>query len=74
MVLLRLIKIVIGSFYVKSKMGEQTVSLVSFCFKLRIDKKGLMRWLRLAKLLWVKKIYYENEGLAWDCVKVCKMV
>ena len=33
-----------------------------------------MRWLRLAKLLWVKKIYYENEGLAWDSLKVCKMV
>ena len=50
-----------------------------FCFKLKIDQKGLMGWLGWSKLLWVlfqpkkmaKKEYRGNEGLglAWDRMK-----
>ena len=53
--------------------------LGSFCFRIKIDQKGLTRWLGLVKLLWVlfqlkkmvKKEYCSNEGLgqAWDCIR-----
>ena len=50
------------------------IAMSSFIFQLKIDQKGFMGWLGLIKLLWVKKGYYENKGLARDCIKGSEVV